>query len=211
MRNTVALAVCCLLTGGLLVLNPGSTAAHPYGEEQIVPLDFITGGFWFIIQAPSSGHPPVGSIPGTRANGGWHGGVKNHDWWGNGNYRDHGIDLHVNVLTVTGYLRIGTDGTDAKGRKTGTRDICGTARTNLYGTVKFRVRMKDLGEPGRTDKFGIALYPPGGGVVYFAWGSLGDPTPGGGNLQLHRGNDSNTAPSTAPDCPPDVFTGHAFT
>src|SRR3546814_798461 len=84
MRNTVALAVCCLLTGGLLVLHPGSTAAHPYGEEGVVPLDFITGGFWFIIQAPSSGHPPVGSIPGTRANGGWHGGVKNFDWWGNG-------------------------------------------------------------------------------------------------------------------------------
>jgi hypothetical protein len=183
-----------------LVLTGGSAGAW---VEQ-VPQDFITGGGWFIIQSPA-----VGTSPGNRANFGWHGGVKNGDWWGNGNYIDHGTGLHVHSRQVTGYLRIGTDGGTVH-QPTGTRDICGIADAN-GGTFFYRVRMKDAGEPGRRDEFGIALYTSLSGTpVYFAFGSLGDPTPGGGNIQLHRGNNSNTAPATPPSCPPDFFSTFAF-
>ena len=165
-----------------------------------VPLDFITGGGWFAVQGDE-----VGTQPGVTANFGWHGGVKNGNWWGNGNYIDHGIGLHVNVTSVTGYARIFEDGTDSTGHPTGTREICGYADTDLYGSVRFVVYMQDFGEPGRQDKFYIGLYDNGGVLFYRAEGSLGDPTPGGGNIQLHRGNSSNTAPATPCDCSPDPF------
>lgn len=165
-----------------------------------VPLDFITGGGWFEIQGDE-----VGTQPGARANFGWHGGVKNGDWWGNGNYIDHAIGLHVNVTSVTGYARIFQDGTDSTGHPTGTREVCGYADTDLYGTVRFVVYMQDFGEPGRQDRFYIGLFDNGGSLFYRAEGSLGDPTPGGGNIQLHRGNSSNSAPSSPCDCSPDPF------
>ena len=194
-----------------LALTGGSASAWLVEEQ--VPLDFITGGGWFIIQAPYlSNGTVVGSPgPGTRANFGWHGGVKHGNWWGNGNYKDHGTGLHVHSREVTGYLKIGEDGGTVH-QPTGTRDICGIADTN-FGPFYYRVRMKDAGEPGRQDKFGIALYTsldPNAMPVYFAWGSLGNPTPGGGNIQLNRGNNSNTAPSTPPVCPRDAFTAFAF-
>ncbi|MBI3932752.1 MAG: hypothetical protein HY317_04995 [Acidobacteria bacterium] len=194
-----------LLIAALLPFAAGPVSGH-VGGEQPIPLDFITGGGWFIIQPPTAG-----TSPGNRANFGWHGGVKNGDWWGNGNYIDHGTGLHVRSTEVTGYVRIGTDGTDPQtGQPTGTRDVCGIATTNQFGTVRYRVRMKDNGEPGRQDKFGISLFVDAGQPVYFAWGSLGDPTDGGGNIQLHKGNNSNTAPETPADCPDDYFTPHAF-
>lgn len=191
-----------LVVGTALTLTASPAWGHPNEEPQNIPRDFITGGGWFIIQYPSAG-----TSPGYRANFGWHGGVKNGDWWGNGNYRDHGTGLHARSIEVTGYVRQGTDGTDSKGRRTGTRDICGIATTDQYGDVRYRVRMKDNGEPGRRDQFGISLFKDGA-LVYGAYGSLGDPTPGGGNIQLHKGNKSNTAPSESADCPPDYLTPH---
>jgi hypothetical protein len=163
-------------------------------------LDFITGGGWYSIQLA------FGTQSGNQASFGWHGGVKNGQWWGNGNYIDHGTGLHVTVTSVTGYERLGTDGTDANGHPTGTREICGWADTDLYGTVRFVVQMTDNGEPGRSDSFAIALADPSSGhYVYESQGSLGDPTPGGGNIQLHMGNASNTLPSTEPDCITNPF------
>lgn len=198
MRKTTS-----LLLVGLLALAGQSVIAH---VQQPVPLDFITGGGWFIIQSPARG-----TSPGNRANFGWHGGVKNEAWWGNGNYIDHGTGLHVRSLSVTGYLKIGEDSSDPKtGQPLGTRDICGVARTNQFGDVLYRVRMKDAGEPGRRDKFGIALYDSTGFAFYFAFGSLGDPTDGGGNIQLHKGNASNTRPPEPPECQADLFTELAF-
>src|SRR5690242_168211 len=73
--------------------------------------DFITGGGWFLAQNGSYG--PYGSEAGAQGNFGWHGGVKNGDWWGNGTYIDHSIGLHVTSNTVTGYERLGQDTTDS--------------------------------------------------------------------------------------------------
>lgn len=210
--NTLSTFVLSLVlaAGTAMMLAGKPVNAHPNEEPENIPLDFITGGGWFIIQSPA-----VGTSPGNRANFGWHGGVKNGDWWGNGNYRDHGTGLHARSIDVTGYVRIGEDGTDPQtGQPTGTRDVCGIARTNQFGDVRYRVRMKDAGEPGRLDKFGISLFLMDDGDTfpdYFAWGSLGDPTDGGGNIQLHRGNRSNTAPGEFADCPPDYFSQFAFT
>ena len=36
---------------------------------------------------------------------------------------------------------------------------------------------------------------------YQAMGDLGGPDPGGGNIQLHKGNASNTPPATGSFCP----------
>jgi hypothetical protein len=47
---------------------------------------------------------------------------------------------------------------EKKRAPSGTRDICGTARTNqLYGDVYFVVRTKDAGEPGVNGTFDIRL------------------------------------------------------
>ncbi|TMI73964.1 MAG: hypothetical protein E6H05_08340 [Bacillati bacterium ANGP1] len=198
MKNIIRNAAVSLLIGGLILVISAPAGAWP---ETIV-YDFITGGGWFI-QRPGS------FSAGYRSNFGWHGGAKNGAWWGNGNYLDHGpISLHAHSIDVTGYLRIGDDTTTDPKHPTGVRDICGHAYVTYAGgsgNFWYRVRMKDAGEPGRDDKFGIALYAisPGGGIggnVYTAWGQLN----GGGNIQLHRGNNSNTGPSTY-ICPPAVF------
>lgn len=186
-----------ILTAAALVLAGGSVSAW---EEQKA-LDFITSGFWFIVQP----HPnTTGTLAGNRVSGGWHGGVKHFDWWGNGNAIDHGIGAHIHSLEVTGYLRIGED-SGSHPKIIGTRDICGIARAN-GGQFAYRVRLRDNGEPGRRDRVGISLWTDfDGELVYLATGNLGDPSSGGGNVQLHRGNNSNTAPDEEPRCPPDAF------
>lgn len=193
MRNVITKLAVSLLIGGLVLV-----ASAPAGAWEVA-LDFITGGGWFIISPQA-----IVATPGTRANFGWHGGVKNGDWWGNGNYIDHGNGLHVHSTSVTGYVVAANYPPDKNGHPRGTRDICGTARTQ-FGDFLYRVRMRDLGEPGRDDAFGIALYSsPGTPPVYLAQGIPIN----GGNIQLHKGNRSNTAPSTPPSCDslPDHFT-----
>src|SRR5512135_3674707 len=167
------LAVLVLATCQLASPAKGiTTDAKPRWVTPGVPLDFITGGGWFIIQPYQEG-----TVPGGRSNFGWHGGVKNGQWWGDGNYIDHAIGLHVHSISVTGYERLGQDGTDAQGHPTGTRAVCGLADTDLYGTVRYLVQMTDNGEPGAQDKFAIVLVNPTTGyIVYGAEGSLGDPT-----------------------------------
>ncbi len=204
-RLAIASVLVLALGACQLVTNPVAPKAQLTVKPQAhwvtgVANDFITGGGWFSIQFA------YGTLSGNQANFGWHGGVKNGQWWGEGTYIDHGIGLHVHSTSVTGYNRLGTDGTDSNGHPTGTREVCGWADTDLYGTVRYVVQMTDNGEPGSTDKFGIALVNPAtGNFVYAAQGSLGDPTPGGGNIQLHMGNPSNTAPTTPCDCVGDPF------
>ena len=201
MRNLGMKLAISLLIGGLIAAIATPAGAWPVG------LDFITGG-GFIFTPP----PPysVTSVPGSRANFGWHGGVKNGDWWGNGNYVDHGgafgqSPFHVHARDVTGYIVVADYPPDKNGHPRGTRDICGNADTNAGGPVQYRVRMRDLREPGRdSDAFGIALFY-GGSLIYLNQNFLS-----GGNIQLHKGNRSNTAPSAPPSCDslPDPF---AFT
>lgn len=176
----------------LLAGSPARVSAHPNEQQGQVPLDFLTGGGW------------IRRDTGAKANFGVGGGVKHGAWWGHLNYRDHGNGLHAKDTSITGYIRIGEDGTDPQnGQPTGTRDICGTASTNLFGDVDFRFRATDNGEPGRDDVFIIRL-GKSGMIVYTTEfdsdNTLGGPAPGGGNIQLHKGNKSNTAPSEPPRC-----------
>ena len=143
------------------------------------PCDFITGGGFVFTDS------------GAKANFGSHGGCKNGGFWGHVNYVDHGgymgvSPYHVNSFEITGYIM---DNASPTGR-----EICGWARTNADETVRFRVRMEDNGEPGVNDRFGIRL--SNGYVVTTRF--LGDGGPGGGNIQLHKPNPSNTGPSPQP-------------
>jgi hypothetical protein len=113
------------------------------------------------------------------------------------NFVDHdttGIfaGLHVSSDTIDAYFE------PAAGSNV--RDICGTADTNLFGTVKFRARTEDSGEPGiGVDKFGLKLTgvsPPYAGVSAVV---VSTRLLAGGNIQLHKPNPSTTGPATPPD------------
>jgi hypothetical protein len=172
--NTTMQKIALLLTvAGLLLLGSGRMFA--WENEQRPPADFVTGGGWI-----------VGTPSGAKGNFGVGGGVKNGAFWGHLNYLDHGSGLHVKATSITGYVFV-----DDR-----TRDICGTYTTNTGDSGYFRVRVTDNGEPGRDDFFGILLQSG-----YRATGDLGGPDPGGGNIQLHKGNASNTPPVTGSFCP----------
>lgn len=169
-----------VLAGMVLAFGAGTARAWP-GEGQPVPLDFLTGGGWIV------------RLTGAKANFGVEGGVKNGAWWGGVNYIDHGTGLNVHSRNVTAYVFV-----DDR-----TRDICGMADSNQFGEVAYHIRATDNGEPGRDDIFIIRL-GKSGAIVYTTEGdpdhTLGGPEPGGGNIQLHKGNQSNTAPTMPPVC-----------
>jgi hypothetical protein len=160
------------------------------------PCDFLTGG-GFIITAANGLHPPA------NANFGVAGGCKKNGpdapFWGHLNYVDHGFTppLHVRSLTITGYREVQTTGMPNNPKKTGTREIYGTATTNFPGfsLVDFCVRVTDNGEPGEDDVFIIWVGFPNSAPVYRTDGpedhTLGGTGPGGGNIQLHKPNNSN--------------------
>jgi hypothetical protein len=161
--------------------------------------DFLTGG-GFIINN------------GAHANFGVGGGCKNGTpTWGHLEYTDHGVDLKVHWTSITGYSKDGLDSTDSQGRPIGTRFICGTARTNLFGDVNFVVRARDNGEPGTTDEFDIQLTKTGNPVPVYSTTTplflpphhqLNDGNGGGGNIQLHEPNPSTTGNFSDPlSCP----------
>jgi len=131
--------------------------------------------------------------------------------------------FHVHWTSIDAYVfvcnGINTDGenctgpsTDTKtGQPVGTREVCGTAETNdpVHPTVHFRVRAADNGEPGTNDFYWMHLSDPGGSVFYDTGCTfLGSSTPcgsgtggpGGGNIQLHKHNPSNTG-TMLTECP----------
>ncbi|HYS78012.1 MAG TPA: post-COAP-1 domain-containing protein [Candidatus Dormibacteraeota bacterium] len=135
-----------------------------------VPCDFITGGGYIIHN-------------GAHANFGVAGGVKNGSFWGHLEYNDHGSSppMKVHGTGVTGYFYI-----DAN-----TRYIQGTCTINGVSGYTYEVKVTDNGEPGRgSDLFSIGLST---GYQAGAWS--GDGPIQGGNIQLHKGNASNTPPS----------------
>lgn len=158
------------------------------------PCDFLTGG-GFIFTTASGTHPVD---KGTFAIGG---GCKDGSpTWGHLEYQDHYTGLNAHWTSITAYLleAEGDTGTDPQtGQPTGTRLVCGTARTNVYGDVDFMVRARDAGEPGTSDQFDIRL-SQSGIIVYStenepgAPHELGDGNGGGGNIQLHSPNPSTT-------------------
>jgi hypothetical protein len=155
---------------GLGIGMPTTASAHYVPA----PCDFITAG------------GDVIKDDGARANFGAHGGCKNGQFWGHVNYVDHTNQFHLDSTRITGYLY--------DPAYPNARDICGFARINDQPQeVMFRVRLVDNGEPGRTDRFGIVIdnwYTSGQRFYYVTTRELTNP--GGGNVQLHAGNPSNT-------------------
>jgi len=199
-----------LVAGGLLValaITLLVVRPAPVKAWATPPCAFLTGGGWIVHY-------------GAHANFGIGGGCKQGSpTWGHLEYIDHGISLNVHGTSITAYLFVdqGT-GVDPKTHQpTGTREICGTATTNLYGDVNFAVRAADLGEPGVNDQFDIRLTDMSGAPVYDTTtqcvphflGSFAPCAPGnggGGNNQLHKPNPSNTGNFGGP-CPADFGGG----
>lgn len=175
-RSTTYKATKLSLAGALLL-----TATAVFAWEVPPPSDFLTGGGWIL------------RASGAKANFGVGGGTKNGNWWGHLEYIDHGTGLDVHATSITAYTFVDDN----------TRDICGFADTNQFGQVAFHLRATDNGEPGDNDIFILRL-GQGGAVVYTTEGdpdhTLGGPDPGGGNIQLHKGNGSNTVPTSPPEC-----------
>jgi hypothetical protein len=115
--------------------------------------DFVTGGGWII--APS----------GSKGTFGVAGGIMGKGLWGHLTYIDHGANLRVKGMSVTGYTVTAPN----------SRRIKGTCEINgLPGT--YTVEVTDNGEPGKgKDLFTITL-----SNGYTAGGLLE-----GGNIQLH--------------------------
>jgi hypothetical protein len=188
MRNFIGAVLATGIAVALLTLSAERTiSAHP------MPCDFLTGG-GFIITTGGGTHEPA------KGNFGVGGGCKHGlPTWGHLEYHDHGNGLNVHWTTITAYLAegdgLGDTSTDPKTKQpTGTRLICGTARTNLFGDVDFMVRASDKGEPGVNDEFDLRLSQ--GALLVYATDAdgthklLNDGNGGGGNIQLHKPNPS---------------------
>ena len=196
-RLTGALYACGIAAVGVaLTLAPAS--AHE------APCDFLTGG-GYILTTASGTHAEA------KANFGVGGGCKHGTpTWGHLEYQDHGTGLNVHWTSITAYLVEGdipgdTSSDPKTGQPTGTRIVCGTARTNQFGDVDFMVRARDRGEPGRDDEFDLRL-AINGAIVYTtenepgAPNTLGGSGGGGGNIQLHKPNPSTTG-AFGGECP----------
>src|SRR3989442_1486302 len=197
MRQPVTLrAVISLLGIATLVLVAGSFAIAditPPPPPFSGKCDFLTGGGFIYPNGTDKGNFGVGG--GCKKGSGSNG----VPYWGHLEYHDHGLDLNVHVIDITAYFPEGITGTDPHtGQPTGTRWICGTARTDMFGDVDFAVRVSDAGEPCTADEFDIQLTHNGtiahspldcsGGTHT----KLGGGDGGGGNIQLHEPNNSTT-------------------
>ena len=175
MKHTLysALAAAGLVAAGALGIATPQTA-HAHWVQ--APCDFVTAGGY------------VFKDNDEMANFGAHGGCKNGEFWGHVNYIDHENQFHLKSTRITGYLF------DPEAPKA--RDICGWARINdQEQEVMFRVRLVDNGEPGKNDTFGITIdnwYTAGERFYRVSSRKLAGGEGGGGNVQLHKGNRSNS-------------------
>jgi len=167
-------AIPLLLVGAL---TAGTARAHFVPA----PCDFITSGGWVLDDAAAF------------INFGVHGGCKHGAFWGNVNVVHHGFNppAHLKSTEITGYL-MDPEFPNA-------RDICGFADVTINGStsnMRFRIRVEDNGEPGGSDRFGSHL----GNGYNLTTRELGPPGPngGGGNVQLHKENNSTKGPNPAP-------------
>lgn len=192
----MVLAIGALLATATLTTLTLSTP--PTVKAWSAPCDFLTGG-GFIIYNNNHGNFGIG---GGCKNGSGYDGVP---YWGHLEYIDHGNGLNAHATEITAYMQQGGATPDPKtGQPTGDRLICGKARTNLFGDVNFAVYVRDAGEPGSNDTFDIRMRNPLTNLVVYdttnqCWPHfLGSSAPcapgngGGGNIQLHKPNPSNT-------------------
>jgi hypothetical protein len=187
------LLACGLVATGTLVAT--LTFRTVPADAHIVPspCDFTTGGGFVITDS------------GNHANFGLVGGCKNGGFYGHVNFVDHDTILSPATGTFGG-LHMNSTSIDAYFEPiaaSNVRDICGTANTNFFGTVKFRARTEDNADPNPggsgVDKFGLKLTgvsPPytGESAVVISTRLLA-----GGDIELHKPNPSNTGPTTPPD------------
>lgn len=169
-------AISGLAIAVLVVTGSPVRASIPGGGE--IPCDFVTGGGWIVGSGSSS------LAAGVKANFGVGGGVKNGAFWGHLEYNDHSTSppMRVHGTGVTGYFL---------GAGPNERVITGTARINGVAGFTYAVEVTDNAEPGRgIDEFSISLSDG-----YAAGSEYGDGPIGGGNIQLHKGNPSNTPPA----------------
>ncbi len=171
-HKTTAAAVAVGVLAALSIATPKTAEAHWVQA----PCDFVTAGGYVFKDNKE------------MANFGVHGGCKNGEFWGNVNYVDHENQYHLKATRITGYLY--DPATPLA------RDICGWGRINDQAQeVMFRVRVVDNGEPGQKDTFGIVVdnwYSSGDRFYRVSSRLLGDGDGGGGNVQLHKSNKSNS-------------------
>src|SRR5690349_13641763 len=129
------LAVVALVVTSAVLVVGTATAPPVRAWATLPPCDFLTGGGWIVYN-------------GNKANFGVGGGCKHGSpTWGHLEYIDHGTGLNAHWTAITAYEFVdeGT-GTASNHQPTGTRLICGNARTNQFGDVYFAIRAEDLGE-----------------------------------------------------------------
>jgi hypothetical protein len=180
MSKLVGAILAGAVLAGMTVLPSKFAPTEVWAHQPPQPCDFTTGG-GFVFKDPW----PTG----PRVNFGIVGGCKNEGFYGHVNVVDHTTQPpgHLNG-PVTGYFDAGM----------GYRDLCGTGKLSDGRMVKFRIRTKDNGEPGGFDRFGVEVASIG---YLLTTRELGPPgmTGGGGNIQLHKPNPSNTGPAVPPD------------
>ena len=165
-------AIAVAASVGLLAASI-SVSTPVYAHVAPAPCDFVTGGGF------------VFKDNGEQINYGVHGGCKNGEFWGHVNFVDHENQFHFNSTRITGYVW--------DPAMPNSRDICGWGRINTQEQeVMFRFRVVDNGEPGRSG-------PDRAGIMIDNWYTSGERfyratlrKISGGNLQLHKGNKSNT-------------------
>jgi hypothetical protein len=191
-RKIGQLVVFTLLSGGLLVGLLTFRSVPAIAHIVPSPCDFTTGGGFVITDN------------GNHANFGLVGGCKNDGFFGHVNFVDHDTTNTVNPVCCAGlHVNGPVSAYFEPSAGSNVRDLCGTADTNLFGTVKFRARTEDNADPnpgGRgVDKFGLKITgvsPPftGDSAVVVSTRLLA-----GGDIELHKPNPSTTGPSTPPD------------
>jgi len=175
LNRIAGLALAGSLALGFGIGVPREASAHMVQA----PCDFVTAGGW-VYDAHFA----------SWSNFGAHAGCKNGEFWGEVNFVDHLNGFHLESTRITRYL--------FDPQSPNARDICGFGRINGQAQeVMFRMRLVDNGEPGSNDMVGIVIdnwYAPQRFYVV-PTRDLGNPPPayGGGNVQLHKSNNSTTA------------------
>ena len=187
-RKIGQLVVLALLSGVMMVGLLTFKSTPVYAHVVPSPCDFTTGGGFVITN--NGNHANFGLVAGCK-----HGG-----FFGHVNFVDHDTTgmfagLHVSSDQITAYVD--------PFPTSKYRDICGIADTNLFGQVYFRVRTLDVAEPGSgpngPDRFGIEL--TGISAPYTGQHAVVVSTRflRGGNMQLHKPNNSTTGPNLTED------------
>jgi hypothetical protein len=176
MRRLLATLAATALAAGALVLT--SIPA----QAQTGQCDHMTGNGSFSTTANQAHLPATAEF---NILGGCRDGSPT---WGHFEYIDEGNALNLTWTSMTAYIWAGDDAPDAgSGQPRGTRIICGTATTNLFGDVDFGVVAHDGGEPNVDDVFIIRLRKAGH-TVYTTENPQANLTLSGStaHIQLHK-------------------------